>query len=68
VIAEPHAWVPWMLRGACRSPSFSIDLGQKKILRLSVCLQKNLASVTLSEPSKRAKPTGDLNKSQFPVP
>jgi hypothetical protein len=36
VIAEPHAWVPWMLRGACRLPTFEISIqavwAQKKTL------------------------------------
>ena len=41
VIALPHAWVPWMLRGACRSPSFSIKLfGPEENIGLSVCLRK----------------------------
>ncbi len=41
VIALPHAWVPWMLRGARRSPSFSIKLfGPEENIGLSVCLRK----------------------------
>ena len=41
VILDSHAWVPWMLRGACRSPSFSIKLfGPEENIGLSVCLRK----------------------------
>jgi hypothetical protein len=41
VIALPHAWVPWMLRGACRSPSLSIKLfGPEENIGLSVYLWK----------------------------
>jgi hypothetical protein len=41
VIALPHAWVPWMLRGACRSPSFSIKaVWPEENIGLSVCLRK----------------------------
>jgi hypothetical protein len=41
VILDSHAWVPWMLCGACRSPSFSIKLfGPEENIGLSVCLWK----------------------------
>jgi hypothetical protein len=41
VIALPHAWVPWMLRGAYRSPSFSIKLfGPEENIGPSVRLSK----------------------------
>jgi hypothetical protein len=38
VIALPHAWVPWMLRGACGSPSCC--LGPEENIDLSVRLGK----------------------------
>ncbi len=41
VIALPHAWVSWMLRGACRLPCFSIKLfGPEENIGPSVYLRK----------------------------
>jgi hypothetical protein len=41
VIEKSHAWVPWMLPEACRSPSFSIkQFGPEETTGPSVCLQK----------------------------
>jgi hypothetical protein len=41
MIEQSHAWAPWMLRGACRSPFFKHQVvGAEEINGPSICLRK----------------------------